>query len=182
MYSSIHNYDVDYTECEAYTYFDKNQEKTAHTNLAEFKTQLKNNRLKLLESPLEGKKCTDLWNEWKDKPERPEPPTCVCLADIDVTEDIKNTSYIYYKLGNFYQNHRRMLRSRDNNQLLALDVESVKNPDESCYVNKNRGDQAGLSKFTVINFVSYKVVTPLINMEPGKETRFSMRLFSKLNV
>ena len=155
MISSIQNYDVDYTECKAYTYFDKSQEESAHTSLAEFKTHLKNNRQELIDKNLE--KCTDLWDEWKSPTGtgtwgKPEPPTCVCLADIDVTEAIEKTSYVYYKLGNFYQNHRRMLRSRDNNQLLALDVESVKNPDESCYVNKNRGDQAGLSTFIAIFF------------------------------
>jgi len=136
--NSIQNYDVDYTDCQAYTYFDKSQEEIAHDDLTEFKNHLKVNRNEIKDKNL---KCADLWGNWSEPVTVSEPPTCVCLTDIQIEEDITKTSYIYYKLGNFYQNHRRMLRSRDNNQLLALSIESITKPDESCYVNKDRGDQ-----------------------------------------
>lgn len=35
--------------------------------------------------------------------------------------------YLYYGLDNFYQNHRRYVKSRDDNQLLGKEVTSVSN-------------------------------------------------------
>jgi hypothetical protein len=39
----------------------------------------------------------------------------VCQIDFHVIEkDIKGPIYVYYQLDNFYQNHRRYVKSRDN--------------------------------------------------------------------
>lgn len=43
--------------------------------------------------------------------------TCYCKETITLTEDFVGTVYLYYGLTNFYQNHRRYVRSRDDNQL-----------------------------------------------------------------
>jgi hypothetical protein len=34
-----------------------------------------------------------------------------------IEEEIKSPIYVYYQLDNFYQNHRRYVKSRDNEQL-----------------------------------------------------------------
>lgn len=40
-----------------------------------------------------------------------------CNITIDITSDMKPPIYVYYKLTKYYQNHRRYVRSRDDNQL-----------------------------------------------------------------
>jgi len=146
---SIQNYSTDYTNCEAYTIFSADDEKLQKSNEAEFKTRLTNNRNWLLEQP-DMTSCADVIQSWLDesnpdvdpKPniwtDKEHPPTCVCMADLAVESAITKTSHIYYKLGNFYQNHRRMLRSRDNNQLMAASLDAIETPDPSCYVNTNQ--------------------------------------------
>jgi len=41
----------------------------------------------------------------------------ICYVHINVAEKVEGTVYIYYQLDNFYQNHRRYVKSRDNEQL-----------------------------------------------------------------
>ncbi|KAL8572781.1 hypothetical protein ACOMHN_030363 [Nucella lapillus] len=43
--------------------------------------------------------------------------TCYCKINLNLTEEFSGTVYMYYGLTNFYQNHRRYVRSRDDNQL-----------------------------------------------------------------
>lgn len=35
-------------------------------------------------------------------------------------KDVKGPIYVYYQLDNFYQNHRRYVKSRDNEQLQGI--------------------------------------------------------------
>lgn len=43
-----------------------------------------------------------------------------CYVTIEVPEKVDGTVYIYYQLDNFYQNHRRYVKSRDNEQLEGI--------------------------------------------------------------
>ncbi|KAI6170240.1 hypothetical protein M3Y98_01219100 [Aphelenchoides besseyi] len=40
-----------------------------------------------------------------------------CNLDFDLSEDFKGNVYFYYQLNNFFQNHRRYIKSRSNPQL-----------------------------------------------------------------
>ena len=42
---------------------------------------------------------------------------CTCNIDFNITESLNGRVYMYYGLSNFYQNHRRYVKSRDVNQL-----------------------------------------------------------------
>lgn len=44
---------------------------------------------------------------------------CECTITIDIEEDITAPVYVYYQLDNFYQNHRRYVKSRSNAQLMG---------------------------------------------------------------
>ncbi|XP_049879137.1 cell cycle control protein 50A [Pectinophora gossypiella] len=44
---------------------------------------------------------------------------CICEKDFNLTEDFKAEVYFYYGLSNYYQNHRRYVKSRDDSQLLG---------------------------------------------------------------
>jgi hypothetical protein len=45
---------------------------------------------------------------------------CQCNIQFNLTEDFVGDVYMYYSLTNFYQNHRRYVKSRDDNQLLGI--------------------------------------------------------------
>lgn len=47
------------------------------------------------------------------------PLACKCQVDFDLDEDFRKDLYVYYSLSNFYQNHRRYVKSRDDSQLLG---------------------------------------------------------------
>ncbi|KAL4225221.1 Cell cycle control protein 50A [Mactra antiquata] len=50
---------------------------------------------------------------------------CTCVVNINIDEDMTGTVYMYYGLTNFYQNHRRYVRSRDDSQLHGNDVSGL---------------------------------------------------------
>jgi len=47
------------------------------------------------------------------------PSPCKCKIDFQLMEDFRQEIYVYYGLSNFYQNHRRYVKSRDDSQLLG---------------------------------------------------------------
>ncbi|KAH8860202.1 Cell cycle control protein [Schistosoma japonicum] len=53
---------------------------------------------------------------------------CSCKVDFELKEDFKGQVYFYYGLSNFFQNHRRYVISKDDNQLHG----SVDTPKQSC--------------------------------------------------
>ncbi|XP_026314221.1 cell cycle control protein 50A isoform X2 [Hyposmocoma kahamanoa] len=66
----------------------------------------------------EGTKCADYIKD----PEFIKDPlnkTCICEIKFNLTEDFKGDVYFYYGLSNYYQNHRRYVKSRDDDQLLG---------------------------------------------------------------
>ncbi|KAG7157979.1 Cell cycle control protein 50A-like [Homarus americanus] len=53
--------------------------------------------------------------------------TCTCQKNFTVYESFEKNVYLYYGLDNFYQNHRRYVKSRDDKQLLGKDDTAVSN-------------------------------------------------------
>ncbi len=55
----------------------------------------------------------------------PQNQSCICDPDkspglsFDLPEDMEGSVFVYYGLTNFYQNHRRYVKSRDDSQLLG---------------------------------------------------------------
>jgi len=63
---------------------------------------------------------------------------CKCKVEIELEEDWNNNVYLYYGLTNFYQNHRRYVKSRDELQLLGnIDKE----PSDDCSGYSKDGDK-----------------------------------------
>lgn len=44
---------------------------------------------------------------------------CVCRLEFELMNDFRGKVYMYYGLSNYYQNHRRYVKSRDDDQLLG---------------------------------------------------------------
>jgi hypothetical protein len=57
--------------------------------------------------------------------------TNICVLEFDIPEDIQPPILFYYRLTNFYQNHRRYVKSLDVNQLKgdAVSVSSIRSGD-----------------------------------------------------
>ena len=63
--------------------------------------------------------------------QRPHERDCSCNITVDIDTDWKGDVFIFYALTNFYQNHRRYLRSRNDHQLLGdLNSEDWGNTDD----------------------------------------------------
>lgn len=56
---------------------------------------------------------------------------CKCSLNFTLTENFDRDVYIYYGLTNFYQNHRRYVRSRDDKQLLGI-LDGARPPSSEC--------------------------------------------------
>ena len=61
---------------------------------------------------------------------------CECTITIDIEEDITAPVYVYYQLDNFYQNHRRYVKSRSNAQLMG-EWQDVGDLDDCDPIKKN---------------------------------------------
>lgn len=61
-----------------------------------------------------------------------------CVLEFEIDSDIPAPIYVYYELDNFYQNHRRFVKSRSNEQLMGnnLGVNDL----EDCEPVKTVGD------------------------------------------
>lgn len=57
-------------------------------------------------------KCADIIGNNSDTP-------CMCNVKFNLDEHLKPPVYMYYSLTNFYQNHRKYVKSRDDFQLLG---------------------------------------------------------------
>jgi hypothetical protein len=61
---------------------------------------------------------------------------CTCTIQFQLETDYPAPVYIYYGLKNYYQNHRRYVKSRDDNQLLGLQQTTLSS-DCSPYTTNN---------------------------------------------
>ena len=115
--------EIDYTDCVA----------------AGFRSK---NGTTLNESQLQGKPCHEFVQD-------PSTETCTCKIDDKMLsfnlEEMEGSVYIYYGLTNFYQNHRRYVKSREDGQLQG-DVEkdlSSSDCDPFNIVTVNKTDETG---------------------------------------
>ncbi|XP_075718153.1 cell cycle control protein 50A [Rhinoderma darwinii] len=58
-------------------------------------------------------------------------PSCVCVHNFTLDNAFESNVFLYYGLSNFYQNHRRYVKSRDDSQLNG-DKNSLTNPSKEC--------------------------------------------------
>ncbi len=81
-----------------------------------------------------------------------------CIVKFNIPEDINTKVMFYYQLTNFYQNHRRYVKSKSNDQLLGSDltIEQVKTDCEPIVTNKD---------LEIANLKSFDKTTNLIDTD-----------------
>ena len=93
-------------------------------------------------------KCVDGADDCDDNFNQPDPPTCVCQVTLRVEKNMDKSTFAYYRLTDYYQNHRRYVKSRDDVQLLAATSEQLANPSTDCSpYDKNNSSPIGSFTF-----------------------------------
>jgi len=69
-----------------------------------------------------------------------------CTITFKIDEKMSSPVYVYYRLENFYQNHRRYVKSRNDQQLRGDSVSSYKSL-EDCDPRKSVGDSSNPDNF-----------------------------------
>uniref|UniRef100_A0A3Q0QUS6 Cell cycle control protein n=1 Tax=Amphilophus citrinellus TaxID=61819 RepID=A0A3Q0QUS6_AMPCI len=64
---------------------------------------------------------------------------CFCTVNFTLERPFESNVFMYYGLSNFYQNHRRYVKSRDDRQLNG-DPSSLRNPSKECEPYRTSGD------------------------------------------
>jgi hypothetical protein len=100
-----------------------------------------------------------------------------CIVNITLTEKMKPPIYMYYKLTNFYQNHRRYVKSRNDKQLRGADsmaLDDLKVDCASFYQNVTDGgdvenaiNPCGLIAWSLFND-SFSLMDPEGSVVPFK--------------
>ena len=77
-----------------------------------------------------GSNCTQGPNNWKGNDttrtyDGHDVPTFVCSLEFSIPNDLKPPVLLYYRLTNFYQNHRRYVKSLDSDQLKGTAVSNT---------------------------------------------------------
>ncbi|XP_005936299.1 cell cycle control protein 50A isoform X1 [Haplochromis burtoni] len=57
--------------------------------------------------------------------------SCTCTIPFQLDQPYESNVFMYYGLSNFYQNHRRYVKSRDDSQLNG-NIDSLKKPSKEC--------------------------------------------------
>ncbi|KAK2171806.1 hypothetical protein NP493_1025g01061 [Ridgeia piscesae] len=63
--------------------------------------------------------------------------TCQCHINFSLKEDFRGDVYMYYGLTNFYQNHRRYVKSRNDNQLRGVKQSKSTDDCDPFYMTEN---------------------------------------------
>ncbi|XP_039904809.1 cell cycle control protein 50A-like [Simochromis diagramma] len=64
---------------------------------------------------------------------------CVCTVNFTLLQPFESNVFMYYGLSNFYQNHRRYVKSRDDRQLNG-DLSALTDPSKECEPYRKSGD------------------------------------------
>uniref|UniRef100_A0A6I8NU19 Cell cycle control protein n=1 Tax=Ornithorhynchus anatinus TaxID=9258 RepID=A0A6I8NU19_ORNAN len=67
--------------------------------------------------------------------------SCICNINFTLEQSFEGNVFMYYGLSNFYQNHRRYVKSRDDSQLNG-DNSSLTNPSKECEPYRRNEDKA----------------------------------------
>ncbi|KAF6365512.1 transmembrane protein 30A [Rhinolophus ferrumequinum] len=70
----------------------------------------------------------------------PNVTSCICAINFTLEQSFEGNVFMYYGLSNFYQNHRRYVKSRDDSQLNG-DSSALLNPSKECEPYRRNEDK-----------------------------------------
>ena len=107
------------------------------------------------------------------------PTGTTCDLEININNDIPTPVYVYYQLDNFYQNHRRYVKSRSNEQLMGNNLEVSQLDDcDPIKTNKDLGRSESLDGTPLVEdaaafpcgLVAKSVFNDTFTLKPKGET------------
>jgi hypothetical protein len=106
--------------------------------------------------------------------------TPICTLQFSIPNDIGSPVYLYYRLTNFYQNHRRYVKSLDTSQLRGDALSNDTIDSSSCDPLKLEDGKAiypcGLIANSIFNDT---IFSPVLTNEAGEEQPSTFRMTNK---
>lgn len=114
---------LDYTDCDTLQAASSNTSVTSFTNMPSFSYRLRSSDAHIQFNPPRYAFVNDSTADIGFQQQ--------CIIQFEVPAELKHTVLLYYKLTNFYQNHRRYVKSMDTDQLKgkAVDFGTIKGGD-----------------------------------------------------
>jgi len=144
--NEVLEYETVYTDCTARTFwFAQNRDPPA-TDVLQTNRDMVNDDNSI-------STCGDVYQKWADCKDantqatcntnfnQTNPPTCICTQSLNIEQNMDKSTFTYYRLTDYYQNHRRYVKSRDDVQLLAASLNDLKNPKSDCRPYDFVGDE-----------------------------------------
>lgn len=136
--NEVLEYETPYTDCTARTFWFAENGDRPSTNILQTNRNTVNNDTTI-------STCGDVYQKWADCIDanaqgdcnagfsnRTYPPTCICTQSLNIEQNMDKSTFTYYRLTDYYQNHRRYVKSRDDVQLLAASLNDLKDPKSDC--------------------------------------------------
>jgi len=145
--NEVLEYETAYTDCTARTFWFAEDSDPPSSNVLQ-------TNLDIIREEETISTCGDVYQKWancKDASAADNcdnqvfnqsfPPTCICTQSLNIEQNMDKSTFTYYRLTDYYQNHRRYVKSRDDVQLLAASEEDLRNPKSDCQPYDKVGDQ-----------------------------------------
>jgi len=105
-----------------------------------------------------------------------------CIIQFEIVADIEPTVLFYYKLTNFFQNHRRYVKSLDSNQLKGKFVSSSTLNNGDCKPLDTIGDKPIYPCGLIANSIFNDTFTDPVLLNPGSNDVSTTYAFSANNI
>jgi len=116
---------LDYTDCDTLSAASSNTSSLPFSDMTHFNYRLRS-------SDSNKQHGTPQWAFVNDTSEPDVSKRQQCIMQFDVPADLDHTVLLYYKLTNFFQNHRRYVKSLNTDQLHGKDVSADSLKDGDC--------------------------------------------------
>jgi len=145
--NEVLEYETAYTDCTARTFWFAEDSDPPSSNVLQ-------TNLDIIREEETISTCGDVYQKWANCKDASAtdacdnqvfnqsfPPTCICTQSLNIEQNMDKSTFTYYRLTDYYQNHRRYVKSRDDVQLLAASEEDLRNPKSDCQPYDKVGDQ-----------------------------------------
>jgi len=98
-----------------------------------------------------------------------------CTVSLSVVEDMSPPIYMYYRLENYYQNHRRYVKSRNDQQLRGEQVSSYKSLDDCDPIKSLDNSQSADQFYMPCGLIARSVFNDTILLSDPNENPIGLR-------
>jgi len=93
-----------------------------------------------------------------------------CTVTLDVTEKMKHPVFLYYRLENFYQNHRRYVKSRNDQQLRGDIVDTYSSLEDCDPLKSKDGSEDPKDFFLPCGLIAWSMFNDTFTLRNGNNS------------